>query len=382
MIVFTDTFFETNGVASYYKTLLNWCRDRGEARARVRVTVLCPARDDLEVSQIPEGVVPVKAAIRIRNPAYKMLTLGYYPQAGICRTVKAIGGPKVVHVATSGTVGIVGAMVSRRLKLPLVGYYHTDLQRYGRLYGRSVLGRPGEWLGGLATGWCDRLAYRHCKALYVPSESAATTVSEFYAGKIEVVSEPVDVDWFRPAPTRDGPFHRKYCRNGAVLAAVVGRLAKEKNLDLVCELLGNDERISLVFVGDGPYAETLKKRWGVPVTGFLHGEELRAAFQQSDLFVQLSTTETFGLSLVEALSCGLPAVVLRSRGIAGTIPPGRGVKVLEREELASLADHCLELAADEARHRQHSRRARNLALRFGADTVLPSLVDLHRRVAR
>jgi len=378
IVVFTDTFFETNGVGSYYKTLLKWSR-RSEA---IRVTVICPAREDLGMTAAPEGVISVRPRLQIRNPVYRMLTLGYYPQSTVCDIVAEIGDPKVIHIATSAAVGVAGAVAARRLRLPAVGCYHTDLQRYGRLYGRSLMGRPGEWLGGLVTGWCDRLAYGRCEAFCVPSPSAAQTVRTFYRGVTEVIPNPIDVEWFKPAPTRTGAFRDKYGRPGVLLAAVIGRMAREKNLDLVCKLLGDDDRIRLVFVGDGPYAETLKKRWGVQVTGFLHGGELLEAFQQSDLFVQLSTTETFGLSLVEALAAGLPAVVLRSRGFAESIPPNHGVTVIEEHELPRLGNHCVELVADESQHHENARLARELALPFGVDAVLPRFVEFHRAYLR
>jgi len=378
IVVFTDTFFETNGVGSYYKTLLDWSRRTGA----VHVSVVCPARDDLDIADVPEGVIPVQPRLQMPNPVYKMLTLGYYPQGALRRIVRDIGDPKVIHIATSGAVGVAGAMLARGMNLVAVGCYHTDLQRYGRLYGRSLFGRPGEWLGGLVTQWCDRLAYGSCDAFCAPSPSAADTVRTFYKGDVEVVPNPIDVEWFKPAPAREGPFREKYGRDGTVLAAVIGRMAKEKNLDLICELLRDDERIRLVFVGDGPYAATLRQRWGVDVTGFLHGRELLEAFQQSDLFVQLSTTETFGLSLVEALASGLPAVVLRSQGFAESIPRNHGVKVLEREQLHTLGDECLALVRNEERHRENARLARELALPFGTDAVLPRFVDFHRHHLR
>lgn len=374
VVVFTDTFLETNGVGSYYRTLLGWAKRTGA----VNVTVICPAREDLVVGEVEAGVVPVRPRLQLKNPVYKLLTLGYYPQSRLTSIVQSIPNPKVIHIATSGAVGYAGAILARRLRLPVVGCYHTELQQYGRLYGRSVLGRPGEWIGGGVARWCDEMAYRPCQAVCVPSSSARQSVRGFYDGPTELIPNPIDVDWFRPAPTRDGRFRQRYGANGDIIAAVVGRVAKEKNLDLVCELLRSHRRIRPVFVGDGPYTGALKKRWGVEVTGFLHGEELLEAFQQSDLFVQLSVTETFGLSLVEALATGLPAMVLRSPGFVERITPGNGVEVLDTHELPTLADRCVALVTDKPTHEAFARRARAFAMKLSADEVLPKFVDFHR----
>jgi len=378
VVVFTDTFFETNGVGSYYRTLLNWCRGRQD----FQVTVICPARDDLEAAQATDDVIPVRSLVDWKNPFYRDLTIGYFYQPMLRRIVRELAGSKVVHVATSGPLGVGGAVLARRMGLPLVGCYHTDLNHYARLYGQSVLGRPGAWVGAKVAAVCDKLAYGRCEAISAPTESAARAVRSFYDGPTAVIPNPVDVDWFHPGTSRQGRFRDRYGRGPRVLAAVVGRVAKEKNLDLVCELLGSDRRLAPVFVGDGPYAPTLRRRWGAEVTGFLHGQDLREAYQQSDLFVSLSESETYGLTLAEALACGLPAMVLRSQGLADSIPKGAGVDVLEKEDLPTLADRCVALVSDRVLHAECSRRVRDYVLHLGADIVVPKFVGFHGAHAR
>lgn len=374
IVVFTDTFFETNGVGSFYRTMLKWC----ERVDDVRMTILCPPRDDVQADKLHPDVIPVDPVVYWRNPFYPDLNLGYYHEPRLRGIVRALSGSKVIHIATSGPLGIAGAVLARRLKLPVVGCYHTDLGHYARLYGQSVLGSPGGWLGKKVALMFDQAAYGRCLAVCAPSTTAQATVKTFYRGPTEIIPNPVDVGRFRPSPSRAGGFREQYCGDRRLLAAVVGRVAKEKNLDLVCELLGQDERVQTVFVGDGPYAKTLRKRWNAKVTGFLHGAALLEAYQQSDVFVQLSTSETFGLSLVEALACGLPAMVLRSQGLAGCCTSESGVEVLEREDLPTLADRCVSLVCDREQHRARSRRVREFALTLGVDVVIPKFIEFHR----
>ncbi len=374
IVVFTDTFFETNGVASFYRTMLKWCSQADG----VRMTILCPPVKNINPSDVRPDVIPVRPVVNWRNPFYPDLRLGYFHEPTLRKLVRSFSDTKVIHVATSGPLGIAGAVLARRLKLPVVGCYHTDLGHYARLYGQSVLGPPGAWLGKKVALMFDRAAYGRCLAVCAPSTTAQTTVRTFYQGPTEIIPNPVDVDRFRPSPSRAGEFRNQYCGDRRLLAAVVGRVAKEKNLDLVCELLGQDTRVQTIFVGDGPYASTLRKRWNAKVTGFLHGTALLEAYQQSDVFVQLSTSETFGLSLVEALACGLPAMVLRSQGLAGCFTPESGVEVLEREDLPTLADRCVSLVRDREQHRVRSRRVREFALTLGVDVVIPKFIEFHR----
>ena len=373
VVVFTDTFFETNGIGSYYRTLLEWSRRTGD----FDLTVLCPARNDLQNGNGTAGVVAVRPALSGRNPFYRDLTIGCFSASKLRDLIRRLPGRRVLHVATSGPLGAAATAVARQLGIPIVGCYHTDLNRCARLYGASILGQPGAWVGARIASLCDRLAYGRCQAVCVPSASAEATVKAFYAGPTTVIPNPVDVNRFRPSPTRAGRFRAKYCDNGRVLTVVVGRVAKEKNLDLVCELLASDERLQLVFVGDGPHAATLLHRWGARVTGFLNGKELLEAYQQADLFVQLSVNETFGMSLVEALACGLPAIVLRSQGLAATIPPGCGVDVVEQHELPSLADRCVSLVSDRTRYGESARAVREFVLTLASDAILPKFIQFH-----
>lgn len=380
VIVFTDTYFETNGVGTFYRGMLAWCA----RHPAYRMTVFCPHRDHAVERDAPDNVHPIRGSIQIPNPFYRDIVAGYFPLRRIRKWVADIPGRKVVHIGTAGAMGATGAAVGRKLRLPRIGWYHTDLQAYGRLYGQGILGRFGSLAGrmGARIGeWasivCEKYAYGSCSAINVASESSVATVRNFYRGPIEINPCPLDMERFRPSASRGGAFRRRYNPDGRVLVAVVGRVAREKNLDQVCALLGDDPRINLVFVGDGPYAPTLRRNWNARVTGFLHGEELLAAYQQADVMVQLSTSETFGLSLVEALACGLPAVVRRGPGFAASIPADQGVELLEEKDLPELADRCVSLVRDRDRHAAAARKVRELVRPFSAETQFPRIMAFH-----
>lgn len=374
IVVFTDTFFETNGVASYYRMLLEWSR----ATPGVRVTIVCPRRPDLSACDCGSDIIPVQGSVQFRNPFYRDLVLGYFPPPSFQKILENLTGPKVVHIATSGAVGVTGARVARKMGLPVVGYYHTDLPHYGRLYGASIAGKLGEWLGLQVALTCERLAFSRCDLMCVPSETARETSRLFYKGPVRVIPNPVSVGRFRPATTRAGAFRARYAPDGRPLAVVVGRVAKEKNLDLVCELLTRDPRIALVFVGDGPYAATLRHRWGATITGFLKGQDLLDAFQQADVLVQLSESETFGLALAEAMACGLPAFVLRSQGFVATLNDSSGVEVMEQNELATLANRLVALVNEPLEHAKRAVLARRFVQTISADVIFPRLCEYHR----
>ena len=81
------------------------------------------------------------------------------------------------------------------------------------------------------------------------------------------------------------------------------------------------------------------------------------------------------------MASGLPAVVLRSQGFAGRIPPGNGVDVIDEQELPDLADRCVALVRDKQRHDMFSKSARTFVEQLSTDHVLPRFMDFHRKYA-
>jgi glycosyltransferase involved in cell wall biosynthesis len=122
----------------------------------------------------------------------------------------------------------------------------------------------------------------------------------------------------------------------------VGRVSQDKDLDFLLEvyqrLLQADRRINLLVVGDGPYLKELKlKTKGcrrVVFTGQIEYESLPAVYSGADLFVFPSTTDTFGMVVLEAQSCGLPAIVSDRGGPKEIIQDHRTGFIAEAECLS------------------------------------------------
>jgi len=378
VIVFTDSFLETSGVGTYYRTLIDWFKGRED----VRITVVCPdpvRGDDYEPTA---EVIVVRPRFRRQLPLYPDVTVGLYSQTRLRQLADNLPDPKVIHIASSGPLGVAAARMARNAGLPLVGCYHTDMLSRGRVYGRKMLGRAGEWIGERAAIWLDRRAYGRCSAVYAPSVTASTLAGQILSGSAQTIPNPVNINRFRPSLTRDGWFRQRYGRPGTVLAVAVGRVAREKNVHELCRLVAPDARVSLVLVGGGPESDALRNQWNIQVTGFLQGSDLVDAYQQSDVFVQASVSETFGLCLAEALACGLPAVVLRGPGLAGSIPPGNGVEVLEPTELHLMAGQCVALVSDRPRYDESARQARAFARHWSTEGVMPEWIRFHQEAAQ
>jgi hypothetical protein len=116
----------------------------------------------------------------------------------------------------------------------------------------------------------------------------------------------------------------------------VGRVAHEKNIDFLLEMLTELRSILpdvlLVIAGEGPALPHLRRRArdlgiadAVLFVGYLRRDgELQDCYAVGDVFVFASRTETQGLVLLEALALGVPVVALATLGTREIVLPQRG----------------------------------------------------------
>jgi glycosyltransferase involved in cell wall biosynthesis len=127
----------------------------------------------------------------------------------------------------------------------------------------------------------------------------------------------VDSNFYRPQEDARTWLRETFSIEEGPVLLFAGRISKDKNIDLLIEaqrrLLEYRHDLHLVIAGDGPYLADLRKQAkntsGVCFAGRLDPEDLARAYSAADLFVFPSTTDTFGMVVLEAQSCGLPAIV-------------------------------------------------------------------------
>jgi glycosyltransferase involved in cell wall biosynthesis len=136
-----------------------------------------------------------------------------------------------------------------------------------------------------------------------------------------VVARGVDTQLFHP-DKRDPVLRQIWSadEDGLVLL-YAGRLAAEKNLDVVVKtyeaLKSSGTKLSLVFAGDGPYADTLRDQCPDAIfMGMCDQQKLSQIYASADVFLFPSLTETFGNVTLEALSSGTPVLAFNCAAAA------------------------------------------------------------------
>jgi phosphatidylinositol alpha 1,6-mannosyltransferase len=213
---------------------------------------------------------------------------------------------ELVHLASPVVLGAHGAAVARRLGLPTVAVYQTDLPSYARAY---RFGQAGEafawrWLRGIHNGAVRTLA---------PSTVTATGLLGQGIENVWLWGRGVDTQRFHPAK-RSPQIRAEVAPGGELIAGYVGRLATEKRVDLLSGITALDG-VRLVIVGAGPAEGALRQQLpGAVFLGQRRGEELAAIYASLDVFVHSGPYETFGQTLQEAAASGLPVVAPAAGG--------------------------------------------------------------------
>jgi len=198
----------------------------------------------------------------------------------------------------------------------------------------------------------------------------ARQVAGRYGRPVVVIHNGVDVDRFRP--TAREPILRSEwgVPHDAPLLMSVGRLVGWKGLQVIVDALRTLGSVHFAYVGEGPMGAELQARArGLGVSDRVHGlggrphRELPRVLSQADVFVQPSVgEEAFGITVVEAMACGLPVLASRNGGMVEIVEDGRSGLLLPPGDTAAWSAAIRELAGDEARRRVMAEAGRRRAV--------------------
>jgi alpha-1,6-mannosyltransferase len=208
--------------------------------------------------------------------------------------------------------------VRRKTSIPVVAYYHSDLPRLIRQ-------RLGVFAERVATQYVKRL-YSQFDLVLAPSQYIAQKLSDLGIKQVRCQPLGVDTNTFSPERFDSNLRGRLGLAEDTRLLIYAGRFTKEKDLPLLIKAV---ERLGapyhLLMVGDG---HKLPKSSRVTHMPFQHDpHELAALIASCDVLVHSGAQETFGLIILEAMSCGVPVLGMKAGGVAELIDDDTGLSV-------------------------------------------------------
>ncbi len=335
---FTDTLEDVNGVATTIRRMTAATAENGDS-----LTVIT-SRESSTLTGIP--LVNFQPIGEFELPEYELQKLCFPPVLQILDFIQR-GDFSELIISTPGPVGLTALLAARLLGLRTAGIYHTDFPQYVRFLTDD---RSWETLTWSFMHWF----YSQMDVVWVNSESYRRSWIEhdLPEAKLRILPRGLDTTLFRPDRRTPDFWQKRGASAGAVVFLYVGRISKEKNLDVITAAWARLRApgLALAFVGDGPHLPELKRQAPDAIfTGYLSGEELATAFASADVFLFPSTTDTFGNVVIEAQACGLPSIVsdvggpkdLVSEGTTGFITRGLDVDDFTRATARLINDSAL-----------------------------------------
>jgi phosphatidylinositol alpha 1,6-mannosyltransferase len=364
--VVTESFLPTvNGVTNSVRHVLEHLRDNGH-----QAVVIVPSAGSphhyagFAVHEVP-AVAYRRFPVGLPNPAVTRLLADF--------------APDVIHAASPFLLGAQAIAAGRRLGIPSIAIFQTDVAGYAR---RNGLGAAESFAWRLV-----RWIHHGAELTLAPSTAS---IADLTAAGIERVARwgrGVDLRAYHPAHRSTPTVQRLRERlrpRGETVIGYVGRIAPEKQVERLAALRALDG-IRLVVVGDGPSLPHARRALkGMPVTwmGKLTGGELAAAYASFDVFVHTGTEETFGQTVQEAHASGLPAIAPRAGGPIDLIEHGVDGYLFESEEDGQLRSLVERLAKDPALRAKMGEAGRRRVLGRSWDAVCAELVQYYEAVAR
>jgi N-acetyl-alpha-D-glucosaminyl L-malate synthase BshA len=142
----------------------------------------------------------------------------------------------------------------------------------------------------------------------------------------------------------------------------------------------------LLLIGDGPdrsVCEHIARELGVADHVRFLGKqmELVSLLSASDLFLIPSQSESFGLSALEAMACGVPVVASSVGGLPELVVHGETGYIAEMGDIGRMARYGIELLTDPRRHKVIADAARERAVKvYAIDGIVEQYVEYYRRV--
>jgi glycosyltransferase involved in cell wall biosynthesis len=295
---------EVNGVAMSLARMVD-----GLHRRNHDVQLVRPRQDKAQSPE--EGARFHEVLMRgLPIPRYPNLRMGVPSKRALVQ-LWSTRRPDVVHIATEGPLGWSALQAAQHLKLPVSSDFRTNFHAYSRHYGIGWLHKP--IMAYL------RKFHNRTRCTMVPTEALRRDLAAAGFQRLAVVTRGVDTQLFNPLRRSAELRARWGVRPHQLVVACVGRLAAEKNLDLLLTAFDAIRRrvpdARLLLVGEGPMRAELQQRCPAAIlAGQRGGEDLAAHYASADLFLFPSMTETFGNVTTEAMASGLPVLAFDHAG--------------------------------------------------------------------
>lgn len=362
ILITTDLYTtDTNGVVTSVKNLYDELKQKGHDVRILTISENLHSHQDGDVYYIcsvsMEKVYPnVRMPVSYRHKLIKELI---------------DWKPDIIHSQCEFFSFQFASRIAKITGAPLVHTYHTLYEQYVTYL------IPSRRIGAKMVSILSRYRLKKAKTVIAPTQKVENTLQEYgLHNDISIVPSGISLEQHHQRMSREERMEKRRALGIAddrIVLLNLGRLGTEKNLPELMQLFRDarkqNDKLVFLIVGDGPAREELQamaKRLNVEeyviFTGMVPPAEVQNYYQLGDVFVSASTSETQGLTYIEAAANGLPLLCRQDDCLQDVLQPGEnGYDYRNEEEFLNAIDT---VTADPKWRTAASQRSQEIAASF------------------
>ena len=219
------------------------------------------------------------------------------------------------------------------------------------------------------------------------SESLKKDTNELFEVKnnIKVIPNFICIDDYK---LENNDFYKKrFAPNNEKIICHISNFRKVKRIEdvlLSFEIISNEIDVKLILVGDGPERSALEKisreskyRNNIYFLGSL--KSTKEVLNISDLFFLPSSTESFGLSALEAMACSVPVISTKTGGIPEVVIDGESGYLSKVGDVKEMSSNAIEILSNENKLSLFKENALKQAMKFDVKQILPRYEKIYEK---
>ncbi len=304
----TDTLIDLNGVSVTLRSIGKFAYKNN--RDLFFITSL--TKEDYEREKFEFNVINFEPISSFVSDIYQSFTVKIPSILNIIKKIYQLN-PDEIIISTPGPVGLAGLIASKILGISTKMIFHTDFAKEAY----EILKDEGfslivDYLLKFVYNLADQILVNNLEYLNILKEKG------FEQSKLKIFKRGLDLSIFKKIDKRQTEIYSRYkIKEDNFVMLYTGRISKDKNLDFIIDIYKDLKKrysfIKFFVVGDGVYLDELKIKYAdikdLIFTGILYNDKLAEYYSCADIMVFPSITDTFGMSVLEAQACGLPALV-------------------------------------------------------------------------
>jgi 1,2-diacylglycerol 3-alpha-glucosyltransferase len=297
--------------------------------------------------------------------------------------------PDIIHLHHPFVLSLPAIIYAAKLKIPKVLTIHTQYERYAYYVSPIPHVITNEAIRRIIFNLSDKV-----DIITTPSQSMKDLIGNYKIKKeVAVIPNAIDINLFREKDEQEIALLRKELQISPddIVILYLGRVSLEKNIDKIIKALAiiRDKKIDnfkFIVVGDGTavkqlnsLADSLGLTEKVKFVGAIEREKVRHYYQIGDIFSFSSTSETFGMVIIEALASGLPVLAVKAPGAVDIITDGLD-GILVEDDVYQFAEQLENLIKNRELRQELSSNALQTVKRYSSDTISDQVLTLYEKL--